>query len=180
MTIDGWPMRLAETDDLPAVVDTLNEAGGRLALRGLDQWGHNWMPSERMAVMIDRKEVYVAISAGQIIATVALAEDPGPFWTPEERAERVIYMGKLARRNDAPPGVGKWIMNVWVPGWAWEAGYSIVRLDAWRTNPALHDFYRLRGWRYVRTETVPGNKSGALFERPARPAPGQVAGTCDP
>src|SRR5699024_7786081 len=117
--IDGWPVRLADKDDLDDVVDILNESGARLALRGLDQWGHNWMPAERMAPMIDRKEVYVAYRAGRAVATVALSEDPGPFWTPEERAERVIYMGKLARRDNAPSGVGVWMMNVWVPGWAW-------------------------------------------------------------
>lgn len=178
--IDGWPVRLADKDDLDEVVNTLNESGSRLALRGLDQWGHNWMPAERMAAMIDRKEVYVAYRAGRVVATVALSEDPGPFWTPEERAERVIYMGKLARRDNAPSGVGVWMMNVWVPGWAWEHGYDVVRLDAWRTNPGLHEFYRSRGWKYVRTETAPDNKSGVLFERPARPAPGQVAGACDP
>ena len=46
------------------------------------------------------------------------------------RAERVVYMGKLARRDNAPSGVGVWMMNVWVPGWAWEHGYDVVRLDA--------------------------------------------------
>ena len=178
--MQGWPMRLATEDDLPAVVDTLNEAGARLETRGLDQWGAGWMPTERMAAMVARKEVYVASEGGRIIATVALAEDPGPFWTASERTERVIYMGKLARRDDAPPGVGVWVMNAWVPDWAWEHGYDIVRLDAWRTNPALHRYYLDRGWRHVRTETVAGNKSGALFERRSRPLPGHVAGACDP
>lgn len=177
--IGGWALRLATQDDIEAVVTILNEAGARLADRGWDQWGRGWMPTERVAAMVARQETHVAYKSGRVIATVTLSEDPGPFWTAEERAERVIYMGKLARSDDAPRGIGEWIMNVWVPGWAYAQGYDVVRLDAWLTNPDLHQFYRDRGWRYIRTETVPGNRSGVLFERPARPAPGQIAGTCD-
>lgn len=177
--MDGWLMRVATGDDIPAVTHILNEAGGRLEERGLDQWGHGWISESRMAKMVHRGETYVAIEHGRAVATVTLSEDPGPFWTPDERAERTIYMGKLARTDSAPPGIGVWIMNVWVPGWAWENGYDIVRLDAWRTNPSLHRFYSTRGWDYVRTEEVEFNKSGALFERKAQPRPGQLCGSCD-
>ena len=170
-------MRKATGDDIETVTRILNEAGGRLADAGLDQWGHGWMPESRMAPMIQRGETYVAIQDGRAVATVTLSEDPGPFWTPDERAERTIYMGKLARLTEAPSGIG--VMNVWVPGWAWENGYDVVRLDAWRTNPSLHRFYSTRGWRYVRTEEVHLNKSGVLFERKARPRPGQLCGSCD-
>lgn len=176
--MDGWLMRAATGDDIETVTHILNEAGGRLEDAGLDQWGHGWMPQSRMAAMIHRGETYIAIEHGRAVATVTLSEDPGPFWTPEERQERAIYMGKLARLSDAPQGIGIWIMNVWVPGWAWENGYDMVRLDAWRTNKGLYRFYANRGWRYVRTEEVPGNWSGQLFERRALRSPGGI-GSCD-
>ncbi|MGI5122738.1 hypothetical protein ACQEU5_24795 [Marinactinospora thermotolerans] len=160
-----WTVRLATADDLDDVVRVLNEAGARLAERGLDQWGHNWMSHYRMAVMIDRHETFlVHDTTGHLDATVTLSEDPGPFWTPEERSERAIYLGKLARTDDAAPGVGEWVLKEWAPRWAAAQGYDVIRLDAWFTNRELHDYYRSRGWTYVRHEQVPGNRSGALFE----------------
>ena len=72
--IDGWPVRLADKDDLDEVVNTLNESGSRLALRGLDQWGHNWMPAERMAETIRR------VLASQAGATVVHGVSTGSLW----------------------------------------------------------------------------------------------------
>jgi len=42
-----------------------------------------------------------------------------------------------------------------------------LRLDAWTTNPALHNYYRRRGFQHVRT--VASRISGACFQRPAQP-----------
>ncbi|MGW8527013.1 hypothetical protein [Nocardiopsis sp. NPDC055824] len=158
-------MRQATLEDLDDVVRILNEAGNRLAEKGYDQWGRGWMPHSRMAAMIERGETFVVHNgAGHLDATITMAPDPGPFWLPEERAERAVYLGKLARADDATPGVGEWTMNVWAPAWARKQGFEVIRLDAWATNPDLHAYYRSRGWKYVRTERVEGNKSGALFE----------------
>lgn len=164
---DEWTVRLATRDDLDDVVRILNEAGARLADRGLDQWGHDWMPHDRMARMIARSETYVVHSSdtGALEATVTLSPDPGPFWSEAEREQQAVYLGKLARSDGATPGVGTWVMNCWVPRWAKENGYEVIRLDAWFTNHELHEYYASRGWTYVRHEDVPGNKSGALFEK---------------
>lgn len=161
-----WTVRIAEEDDLDGVVNILNQAGARLADKGLDQWGREWMPASRMAKMIARSETYVVhgSESGHLEATVTMSPDPGPFWTEEERGQQAIYLGKLARSNDATPGVGTWVMNSWAPAWAAANGYEVIRLDAWATNPALHEYYSSRGWTYVRHESIPGNKSGALFE----------------
>lgn len=166
--MQDWKMRAATPADAPTVTHILNEAGARLEDSGFDQWGRGWMPESRMRPMIGRGETYVAVADGRAVATVTLSEDPGPFWTAEEREDQAVYMGKLARLNDAPRGIGAWIMNSWVPWWARENGYDVVRLDAWRTNTGLHQFYADRGWSFVRTEAVSGNKSGALFQRPAQ------------
>lgn len=162
-----WTVRLADEDDLCGVVRILNEAGARLADRGLDQWGRGWMPPSRMSQMISRSETYVvyAEDTGHLEATVTMSPDPGPFWTASERGQKAVYLGKLARSDSAQSGVGTWVMNCWAPEWAADNGYEVLRLDAWSTNPGLHEYYASRGWTYVRHESVAGNKSGALFER---------------
>lgn len=47
------------------------------------------------------------------------------------------------------------------------AGKTWLRLDAWRTNTALHDYYRRHGFTDVRIVDLPWRGSGALFQRPA-------------
>ena len=56
-------------------------------------------------------------------------------------------------------------------GEAEHAGRKWLRLDAWRTNTALHDYYRRHGFADVSTISLPWRGSGALFQRPAQPSP---------
>ncbi len=53
----------------------------------------------------------------------------------------------------------------WAAGRATEAGR--LRLDAWKTNAALHTYYTSLGFTHLRTVDLPHRRSGALFERPA-------------
>ena len=57
-------------------------------------------------------------------------------------------------------------------GRAYDSGLTWLRLNAWTTNPALHRFYRSRGFQHVRT--VATRISGARFQRPAQPYSGPL------
>lgn len=159
----GWRVRAATAADVEAVVDLLNEAGARLASRGLDQWGVGWMNCQRMLPMIERGQTWLADDdSGVPFVTVSLSEEPDPdFWTPEEQKTPALYMNKLASRVR---GAGEWAMK-WALHHASTLGYEVVRLDAWATNTRLHEYYRARGWTHLRTMHVPGRRSGALFEK---------------
>lgn len=156
-------MRAATGSDVEAVVDLLNEAGARLADRGLDQWGVGWMSRQRMLPMIERGETWIAEDdEGIPFVTVSLSDDPDPdFWSPAELQTPALYLNKLASRI---PGAGEWAME-WALRHAGALGYDVLRLDAWATNTGLHEYYRTRGWTHLRTMRVPGRRSGALFER---------------
>ncbi|HLU98904.1 MAG TPA: GNAT family N-acetyltransferase [Thermobifida alba] len=148
------------------MVRLLNEAGSRLEQRGLDQWGEGWMTPDRMAPMIAAGETFVVDDgAGHLLATVSLSTTPDQdFWTTAEQQQPALYLSKLARANEVA-GVGEWTLDQAVTHAA-RAGYPRVRLDAWATNERLHEYYRRRGWRHLRTMDVEGRRSGALFERP--------------
>lgn len=156
-------MRQAEEDDVDAVVGLLNEAGGRLADRGLDQWGRHWMSRDRIGPMVETGETWLAEEANGVPAvTVSLSTFADPdFWTPAETMIPALYLSKLASRVR---GAGSWAIE-WALCHAGELGYEVVRLDAWATNEGLHDYYRGRGWTHLRTMEVPGRRSGALFEQ---------------
>jgi len=48
-----------------------------------------------------------------------------------------------------------------------QAGKTWLRLDAWKPNPVLHQYYLDRGFTLVRTDDNPTDPSGACFQRPA-------------
>ncbi|MGH3865544.1 MAG: GNAT family N-acetyltransferase [Pseudonocardiaceae bacterium] len=48
-----------------------------------------------------------------------------------------------------------------------QAGKSWLRLDAWKSNPALHQYYLDRGFTLVRIDDNPADPSGVCFQRPA-------------
>ena len=64
---------------------------------------------------------------------------------------------------DAGQGLGELLLR-WVIDLGAHRSVKWIRLDAWRTNERLHDFYRRTGWTYVRTVTLEHRRSGALFQ----------------
>ncbi|WP_189172298.1 GNAT family N-acetyltransferase [Pilimelia anulata] len=116
--------------------------------------------------------IWVLEDADTMVGTITLETSGDPdFWTPTELAEPALYLSKLATLpSRAGEELGALLLD-WACDHAYRRGVPEVRLDAWRTNPALHDYYRHRGWTYLRTEVTPGRQSGALFVRAARPMP---------
>jgi hypothetical protein len=60
----------------------------------------------------------------------------------------------------------------WAAARARETGKSWLRLDAWKTNLALHRYYRSQGFALLRVVDLPHRQSGALFQRSTRFARG--------
>jgi len=157
----------ATVDDLGVVLGVLNEAAAWLHGRGLDQWPDGF-GAARIGPYIARGEVWlVRDDDGRAVATVRLTAEADPaFWTAAERAELALYMSNLAIvRTRAGAGLGALVLR-WAGDYAARLGYAWVRADAWRTNARLHAYYRGHGWEHLRTVTVPGRRSGALFQRP--------------
>jgi GNAT superfamily N-acetyltransferase len=71
----------------------------------------------------------------------------------------------MASRSPAARGVGSALLDA-AAQLASATGRQRLRLDAWRTNFALHDYYRRNGFKHVRTVDLAHRGSGALFERP--------------
>ncbi|WP_067460985.1 GNAT family N-acetyltransferase [Actinomadura macra] len=158
---------LATADDLAEVLALLNGVAEWLTSRGINQWASGFA-AERVAPIIERGEMYLVHQDGSAIATVTVSTDgPADFWTPEELAEPARYVAKLATaREHAGQGLGELLLR-WTIDLAARQGARWIRLDAWRTNYRLHDFYRGAGWSHLRTVELENRWSGALFQHPA-------------
>jgi ribosomal protein S18 acetylase RimI-like enzyme len=171
-------IRRAVAGDLDAVSVILRSAADWLHARGYDQWpeGSPNLGPDRLGAQIGRGEFWLLSEGGQPVACVAISQNgDADFWTPAELAEPAAYLSKLAvDRARAGRGLGEAVLR-WACDHAAAMGMRWVRLDVWRTNIDLQAYYRDRGWEHLRTEEVPGRRSGAIFQRPAIPDPEAAA-----
>ncbi|TDD95299.1 GNAT family N-acetyltransferase [Actinomadura rubrisoli] len=157
----------AAPDDLAEVLALLNGVASWLTSRGVNQWAAGFSV-ERIAPIIERGELYLVRENGSAIATVTVStHGDADFWTAEELAEPARYVAKLATaREYAGQGLGELLLR-WTIDLGARQGAQWIRLDAWRTNQRLHDFYRDAGWTHLRTAELEHRRSGALFQHPA-------------
>lgn len=176
MTITFEP---AQPDDEPIIRDLQADAVAWLAAKGTDQWQPAAMiarrktrPEERnLRDEIKRGEVYLVKDDATVVGTLTLDDYADPeFWTEADEPKSALYAHRMIiSREFAGHDIGA-VMLDWAADQAARAGKAWLRLDAWRTNIGLHDYYRCHGFADVRTITLPWRGSGALFQRPARNA----------
>jgi GNAT superfamily N-acetyltransferase len=155
-------------DDIPDVVQLLNEAARWMAAKGIRQWEHSFS-SEHVTEAVVAAELWLVRDAdSRALGTMQLSPvADSAFWTPAEAAGyQAMYLSRLATsRRDEHAGLGALILR-WAADFAAQLGYRQLRLDCRRDNAELHGYYVSQGWAYLRTVEVPGRFSGALFSRP--------------
>jgi ribosomal protein S18 acetylase RimI-like enzyme len=167
--------------DLGPVVDVLDQAAARLHARGVDQWPVNFAADggKRLANLRDRAargEVFLLADRDgtRPVGTISVSREPdpdfAPFW-PKGTVEDAVYLYRIAVA-DAARGTGIADMLLTLAAHvAMGQGLRYVRADCSRTNTALHDWYRGKGFSYMGTVEIPGRKSGALWQMDLSPLP---------
>lgn len=158
-------IRAAHPDELEVVEALLIEASKWLASRGIDQW--QYPPHrDRIIKAIERGECFLAFRKGQPVGTIQVDDYADPeFWKEEDHPEDAVYVHRMAvSRSTAGRKVGTELLD-WAARQAADAGKSMLRLDAWKTNRRLHQYYLGMGFEFVRIVDLPHRKSGALFQR---------------
>ena len=163
-------IRRAVPGDLRTVTSILHSVARWLHQQGIDQWpdGSPSLGPVRISGQIERGEFWIVSEDRDPIAVIALSRFGDiDFWSPAELAEPAVYVSKAAvLRRAAGRGIGAMLLR-WAVDHTAAEGIDRVRLDVWKTNEALQDYYRRQGWRYLRTVEAEGRNSGALFCRPA-------------
>lgn len=166
--LEGAPtIRQATVTDLRTVTDLWEHAASWLNERGIDQW--QYPPREdRIKANIEAGECWIVEADGAPVATITLDEHADPdFWSPAEAAEPALYVHRMVVRRDvAGLDLGSAMLD-WAGQQALSQAKELLRLDAWRSNEALQQYYADRGFTHVRTVEAEDRSSGALFQRPA-------------
>lgn len=159
------PANIAEVD---LVIGWRDERAAWLGRQGRDQWGSRGLArdgfSERVRASIQAGETWMLEKDWKPIATIAMDQwtDPG-LWEASE-ADDALFLHRLISPLDsggldvAGPLVSHALLLAAQHHKRW------LRLDAWSSNSKLHTFWVRQGFELVRT--VPGPKSGTLFQRP--------------
>ncbi|MGP4101298.1 GNAT family N-acetyltransferase [Nonomuraea sp. KM90] len=178
LAVDGFNMRPADKHELDVVVALYEHAQNWLAAKGLDQWqpGEGEAEERREKVLsniarsIDDGCCHLVSVGAAFIATITLDERADPvFWREQDEPSSALYVHRMiVRRDIAGHGIGAALLDG-ASRLAWEGGKKWLRLDAWRSNGALHDYYKNQGFVHLRTECVPSSRSGALFQRESGP-----------
>ncbi|MFD5065619.1 GNAT family N-acetyltransferase [Streptomyces sp. NPDC058394] len=145
------------------------EAERWLAKAGIDQWRNpetRGPALEKWKCDIEAGRTWV-VEDRRVMATVTLARPDRDFWNGSDQPESAVYVAKLITARAARGRrLGGQLLD-WVGSQARQQGKPWVRLDCWRSNRALQDFYMREGFHHVRTEAPAHRLSGWLGQRPA-------------
>jgi ribosomal protein S18 acetylase RimI-like enzyme len=177
MTTPTYRIRLAVTDDMPAILGLIDSSAAWLQEnKHTDQWARPWPNRDERDARVaqgikDGLTWMVENIAGVLIGTVTCREHGNDMlWTPAELAVPAAYVSRLiVSRDRAGQGIGAALIN-WAGSRAvdqWAAKW--IRVDVWTTNTALHQYYKNQGFEHLRTlefENYWDYPSAALFEKP--------------
>jgi GNAT superfamily N-acetyltransferase len=147
----AYRVRPARDRDIRGVMSLLDEASIWLGEKGLDQG-----------------TLHVVEHGPLLVATITVdGFADADFWKVEDDVLSGLYAHRMAvARREAGRRLGSAMLD-WAGERALACGRTLLRLDAWVTNGALHTYYKNLGFEHVRTEEVADRGSGALFERAA-------------
>lgn len=161
-----YTIRRATQDDLDAIVDLRLHAEQWLHQRGISQWTVTQRGMDSIHARMTAASMYAIDHEDTLIGSVTLDGPDTDFWTPQEAEEPALYLYKLMIHSDHRGlGLGDAVLD-WSCAKAETQGLSWLRIDVWKTNTKLHEYYLNRGFEYVRTAHANGRNSGALFQRP--------------
>lgn len=161
-------IRINRLDEVDALLELRAKSEAWTGGRGLDQY--------QDAAFADRARQQIADLAArgrfcvltddsdEMLAVGALVGPDMDFWTADDDLGSAWYVGRLmvARHGQS---YGSRLLDL-IALSAANDGRKWLRLDCWRTNYGLQDYYRAEGFEFVRVVEHPKRFSGALFQRP--------------
>jgi GNAT superfamily N-acetyltransferase len=160
-------LRQAHTrEDITLVADMWARSAAWLREQGSDQWQYP-VKIYNIEAAVAAGNCWLAQRDESVIGTITVdaAGDP-QLWFPEDRPDDALYVHRMVvEEPERGSELGSAMLD-WVGEQTTASGRHWVRLDAWRSNTALHRYYLARGFELVRVVDDPSG-SGTCFQRPA-------------
>ncbi|WP_063353146.1 GNAT family N-acetyltransferase [Streptomyces sp. MJM8645] len=166
-----YSVRLATSDDVPALMELRKEAERWLAEAGVDQWSDQDLGDRAMQSWLTKiraGQTWVFLDqAGAAVATISRGQADQDFWREGDDLESGFYVYKLiVGRSEAGQGLGRRILD-WASLIAAAEDKAWLRLDVWRNNKRLQRYYEKAGFAHVRTASPEHRLSGWMAQREA-------------
>lgn len=145
-------LRPAREEDLPRVVRLFSGAVRRMRENGIEQWDEIYPDADILSSDIQKREMYLLETDGNISAAVVLNEDQPPEYTAvpwKFDANPVAVVHRLcvaAESQGKRLGVGTLLLSEELLK---KRGYRCIRLDAFPRNPAAMRLYPSCGYRFA-------------------------------
>ena len=172
---DDFSVRRATVDDIRTIIGMFGEAAAWLATKDTKQWAKPWPSATAHNARIERgvqnHDTWIVEHFGEPVATITYRKHGNQkLWTAQELRDPAVYACRLiVSRRWAGNEIGAALID-WA-GYqalqAWKARW--IRIDVWKDNFALHNYYEKYGFAHVRTWQFddPGSSpSTALFQKP--------------
>jgi GNAT superfamily N-acetyltransferase len=135
-------VELAAPDQLPIVIDLLEEAAARTSSQGLQQWAVGVFRADPSRAA--RGEVYLAWVADQAVGTFALVPTDPEIWP--EANDDARYLHRLTvSRSWSGHQIGQQLL-AWAEARVAQAGIAILRLDCPADSLVLPAYYERAGF----------------------------------
>jgi GNAT superfamily N-acetyltransferase len=154
-------------DDIVEVAAMWTRSAAWLLSKNLDQWQYPVKWDNIRRTVADGTCWLVTDRDGRAIGTITVEFKADPYWDLSDGPDNALYVHRMVVEADARGGeLGSALLD-WAARRARQAGKSWLRLDAWKSNPALHQYYLDRGFALVRIDDNPADPTGVCFQRPA-------------
>ena len=154
-------------DDIVEVATLWTRSTTWLRSRGLDQWQYPVKWENIRRTVANGTCWLVFAGENKVVGTITVESIADPYWLPSDNPEDALYVHRMVVDDKARGGeLGSALLD-WAARRARKAEKSWLRLDAWKSNPALHRYYLDRGFHLVRVDDNPADPSGVCFQRPA-------------
>ncbi len=160
-------LRRAKTRaDIDTVADMWIRSAAWLRSKGSDQWQYP-VKIENIEAAVATGACWLAYREAEPIGTITLDSNAEPqYWPPEDEPDNALYVHRMVvEETGRGEEIGSALLD-WAGEQAEASGRRWLRLDAWRSNQALHRYYQDRGFELVRIVPDPSG-SGACFQRRA-------------
>jgi len=171
-----WPLVVRSAAPTEAafrvIVALIDEAAIWLDGKGTDQWAKPWPTRAdrdgRIQTSLTAGKTWICWDRETPAATVTADLDHDPYWASEysRTTSRAVYVHRLVvAREYGGLRLGASLLD-WAGRTAWLAhGARNIRISAWTTNEALHQYYERQGFDRRGYHADDGYPSGARFEK---------------